>query len=136
MQPESSRPCSHKPSTGPYSKPDKSIPHQFILLLQDELQCYLTTYECALLVVSYLLAFPPKSYIHSFPIPSVTHVLPISPHQLYHSNYICRRRKVMKHLVLQLPQFPTVPSHSDQCFVGILRGGRFNVSKLKFPTVT
>jgi hypothetical protein len=78
-EPEGSSPCSQEPSTGPYPEPVRSIqsipPHPIsvrsILILS-------TTYVLVFLVVSFLLAFPPKSYMNSSLPPFVLHAPLIS----------------------------------------------------------
>jgi hypothetical protein len=59
MEPEGSLPCSQESYTGPYPEPYRSNQKHL-------------TYVLLLLVVSFLLAFPPISYIHSSspPVPA------------------------------------------------------------------
>jgi hypothetical protein len=66
------------------------------------------SYFLVLLVISFLLAFPPISYKHSFPSSFVLYDLPFSSSWLHHSICTWWRVKVMK---LLIAQFSSVSCH-------------------------
>jgi hypothetical protein len=77
-EPEGALLHSQELSTGPYPEPDESGPYHPILFLQDPFLCYSPTYIYAFLVVSFLMAFPPKSYMYYSSL-CVLHAQTISP---------------------------------------------------------
>jgi hypothetical protein len=64
MEHKGSLPCSQEPSTGPYPEPDQSSSYHS-KIIWDPFEYYPRTYAFALLVISFLLAFPPISYMHN-----------------------------------------------------------------------
>jgi hypothetical protein len=78
MKPEGSLSCSQEPSTGPYHESEEfssNHPHSYFSKIH--INIILRSTSKVFLVVSFLLAFPPKSYMHSSSPLCVLHALPI-----------------------------------------------------------
>jgi hypothetical protein len=68
------------------------------------LKIILSSTSLFFLLVSFLLAFPPKSYIHSIYLHACYMLCPSHLPWLEHSNYTWRRLQVMKLIIMQLSQ--------------------------------